>query len=84
VRAKKFQKYTMLQITWEDIIDDTAWRTHENSIEAETCLVKTLGYHIANKGKNIIIAHSFTEDGENDTMVIPFGVIQSIEVIEVK
>lgn len=74
----------MLQITWEDIVDDASWRKHSDSIEARPCLVKTLGYHIANKDKSMIVAHSFTDDGDNDTMVIPFGVIKQIEVVGIK
>ena len=62
MRVKRFPKYTMLQVTWHDIISDSSWLTKDEIDAAKTIEIKTVGYFLQNKKNELKVAHSITED----------------------
>ena len=71
----------MLEVIWNDIVDNPNWQDQEESGNADTAKIKTLGYYIGKKNKNIIIAHSVAEDLSTDSMVIPWSNIDKINIL---
>jgi len=80
MRVKKFPKFTKLLIVWNDITSDASWHNINKLDKVKTVGVKTLGFFLENKKRELKIAHSITEDGDGDYTVIPWGCVKSIEV----
>jgi len=82
MRAKRFPKYTMLKIWWDDIVSDSGWHTHDEIENAKAEPVISMGFYLGNKKGCIKIAHDIADDAGSDYQVIPFGCITKI--IELK
>lgn len=80
MRIKKFQPGTRLEITWNDIVSDSAWQSKDDIDKAFTVKVKTVGYFLQNQKGVLKIAHSISEDGDSDSTRIPWAVIQKIDI----
>ena len=81
MRIKKFEPGTELRVWWVDITQDAAWHTEKQREQCKPTLVKTLGMYIRTKKNSLLLCHSWTEDGDSDILVIPWGCITCIEVI---
>lgn len=81
MRIKKFAKYEMLLVEWDDIYSDPAWRSDANTVD--TAKVLTIGFYLDNKGRKLRIAHSLCSDGDSDVTVIPFGCVSKIDKLKV-
>ena len=79
MRIKKFPKYTVLKISWKDIISDANWNDSDTISKAEPEPIKTVGFFLQNKKKALKIAHSIAKDGASDYTIIPWAVITGIE-----
>lgn len=79
MRPKKFQKYDILVVSWLDIVSESKWHNKEEVENAEAVSVKTIGFFLDNKKRQLRIAHSIAKDGDCDVTVIPYGCINKIE-----
>lgn len=73
MKPRRFKKFQMIEVFWNDIVDNPNWQNKDESENADTAKVKTLGYYLGTKKNNMILAHSVTEDEESDSMVIPWS-----------
>jgi hypothetical protein len=81
MRIKKFDKYDILVISWQDITQDAEWHDKEKLKNAKAADVKSIGFFLDNKKKVLRISHSVAEDGDCDVMCIPWGTISKIKDI---
>jgi hypothetical protein len=81
MRVKKFPKFAVLLVTWKDITSDPRWRNAEEQEQAEAILIKTVGFFLRNKKRELHLASDVSSDGDSDVKAIPYGVIENIEVI---
>jgi len=84
VRVKRFPKFTIVLITWEDTTSDAKWYSKQKVEKVETTTVKTIGFFIENKKRILKIAHSVTAGGDSDYTVIPWGCIKGVKELETK
>ena len=82
MRVRKFPKYTILHVYWQDIISDANWHDSEDIDKASLEPIQTLGFFLQNKKRALKIAHSITDDGASDYTVIPWSVITKIEELK--
>lgn len=80
MRVRKFKPFTELRVFWKDIVQDATWQSSTD--KCGSVMVKTVGMFVKNKKRDLILCHSITNDGEYDTLVIPFGCIEKIEEIK--
>lgn len=79
MRRRKYNKYTKLFVEWRDIVQEPSWQSLEDQLKASSTLVKTMGFFLHNHKGDLIIASGVAEDGQADTIVIPWGTITNIE-----
>ena len=84
MRVKRFPKFTIILVTWEDTTSDTKWYSTQDVEKVETTTVKIIGFFIENKKRILKIAHSVTVGGDSDYTVIPCGCIKSVKELETK
>ena len=84
MRIKKFPKYTLLLVQWDDILSDSSWHDAKGIEKARPAKIKTLGFFLGNAKRVLKLAHSVAEDGESDYTVIPWGTIKEIEEVRTK
>jgi hypothetical protein len=78
MRAKKFSKFTILLVEWEDITSDAKWHNTQELDGAKTTTVKSVRFFIDNKKHRLKISRSITEDGDADYTVIPWGCVRKV------
>ena len=79
MRVKRFPKYTMLLVVWQDIVSDSSWNDKEAIEKAGTAEIKTVGFFLQNKKQTLKIAHSIADDGASDYTVIPWACVVKVE-----
>lgn len=84
MRAKRFPKFAVVLVAWEDTTSDAKWHDKQEIEKAKTTVVKTVGFFIENKKRVLKVAHSMTEDGDSDYTVIHWGCVKGIKELEVK
>lgn len=84
MRSKRFDKFTKLLVTWDDIVSDSSWHDEKALAKACTSEIKTLGFFIDNKKRQLRIAHSVAEDGGCDVTCIPWGVVKEVQAWPLK
>lgn len=76
---KRWRKHTPLLVLWEDIVSDSKWADPQDHDTARTMSVCTIGWVLSCRKNELVLGHSLCEDGQADTMVIPWGVIKDVE-----
>lgn len=84
MKAKKFPKFTKMLVLWEDTVADPGWHDKQGLDKASTMSVQSLGFFLSNKKHALKLAHSITDDTESDYLIIPWGCIRSIKLVEIK
>ena len=79
MRAKKFTKFTMLLVEWEDTTSDSKWYDMKVLDKIKPVTVKTVGFFIDNKKHRLKLSHNITADGDADYTVIPWGCIRKVK-----
>jgi len=82
MRAIAFEPYTMIKVIWLDIVQDPAWQRVTEAIKGDPLKITTVGFYLSGKNKKLNMCHSYTEDGESDSLVIPWGCVASVEEIK--
>ena len=84
MRIKKFNKYTKLLVTWEDIKSNSSWTDSVGVADARTAIVTTLGFYLCTQKRALKVAHSVADDNDSDLTVIPWGCVKDIKELEIK
>ncbi len=87
MKPTKYEKYDMLLVEWIDIVADTRWRSKEEAAVSKPSRIKTVGFFLSNfimdKKWILKVSSSVAEDGQSDTIDIPFGVVTCITKLSV-
>lgn len=84
MRIRKFPKYTLLLVQWDDICSDSSWTDAKGIDKAKPAKIKTLGFFLGNAKRVLKVAHSVAEDGDSDYTCIPWGTIKHITEVRSK
>lgn len=80
----KLKKNDLIEITWVDIVSDSAWLSEQKANEYPPTQCKSAGYFL-NRTKNVIRLSASIQcgkDNERDMTVIPNGVIKKIRKLK--
>lgn len=78
MRIKKFEKFTLIQVEWEDILSEAAWLDKEKLEKTGPMPVRTIGFYLDTKKRTLRVAHSVCQDGDSDVTCIPWGCVTNI------
>jgi hypothetical protein len=82
MKIRRYNRFARLEVFWQDIVSDPAWADSKTVARNRKSMpVKTMGYFLANNGKDLVLVHSITEDGDVDTTVIPWATIRNIDAL---
>jgi len=73
---------TKAMVVWHDAHAELSWVAFDD-IDPEPCVVETIGWLLPNAKKgHVVVAQSITnEDGLDNVLCIPVGMIVSVRVI---
>lgn len=78
MRIKKFDKYTLLEVLWYDIVERSGWNPVDKAQLAECAKAMTIGIFLSNHKGCLNIAGTVSKDEECNVTTIPWGVIYNI------
>jgi len=79
MRIHKFDKYTLLEVLWCDIVERSGWRAVKDAESAECIKVMTVGYFLNNHKRCINLASTVSKDEDCNVLTIPWGCIYSVK-----
>ena len=80
MKPKTFKFNSLLEVTWIDIVDDSAWLSPYIASKYPPCTVKSVGYFLNRDERVIRISSSYQpEDKDRSVTVIPWGCIEQIK-----
>lgn len=82
MRKQTYDKYTLLEIRWQDIVERSGWHKVTDASSAECMKILTVGYFISNHNNCLNIASTISKDEECNVTTIPWGVIYSVKELE--
>ena len=82
MRIKSFPKYTKLLVYWTDIISDSSWHSKDEIDKIQAVPIRTVGFFLQNKKKELKIGHSIADDSSCDYTVIPWCVVTKISELK--
>ena len=80
----KIKEGTLLLITWDDIVSDSAWIKDSIAQDYQPVRCKDIGWFVNDDKFNIRITTSVNNAGEKNISVIPKGVIRAVQKIKYK
>ena len=74
-RSKRNKKHPFVLVKWHDAVNATmAWQTN-----VEVCPITTIGFLIKKDRRQVIVAHSMSEDGQfAGRFAIPLGMLVEV------
>jgi len=82
MRVKRYTPQTILLVTWKDIVADPSWRGEEDRKNFEAVLVRTVGFFLRNRKRELHLASDISSDGGTDVKAIPWGCIEEVREID--
>lgn len=77
------KKFRIVEVTWQDASSYNYWEFLDDLDRNVALLIKTVGFLLDNRKKEIVLARSLTEDNSTEgRFVIPKGWIKKIRTIK--
>jgi len=81
MRVTKYEPFSILVVYWNDIIQNPTWQSKRDVENLCSIEVRSVGFFIKNNKRNMVLCNSVCSDGDTDSLVIPWGTISKVEVI---
>ncbi len=84
MRWSRIKEGTLLIISWDDILDRTAWLSDREAQDTQPASCKTVGWFVNDDKLNIRLTDSVAGDGDKSVVVIPKGCVRNVQIIKYK
>jgi len=78
MRVKKFDKYSMIEVNWIDIVERSGWRSVDQAMQEGCIGIVSIGYFLSNHKGVLNIASCISKDDDCNVTSIPWGVIYRV------
>jgi hypothetical protein len=82
MKLPKLNAGDVLLVKWWDTLDSVTWRPQDTVRDWGLSLIASVGIFLRTDDKKFKMAHSVTEDGEADGIVIHIDTIESIKILK--